>query len=187
MEILIVLLVILVIVSIAAVVLYNGLVKMKVQVEEAWSSITVQLKRRADLLPNLIETVKGYAAHEKQVFQEVTEARAHTLSASSSGPAEAGKAEGEMQQALKSLFAVSEAYPQLQANSNFLQLQAEITDTEDKIMASRRFYNGSVRDYNTKVRQFPSNIFANMFNFKIAEFFEVQDATSIAEPPTVSF
>jgi len=122
---------------------YNALVTLNVRVEEAWSDITVQLKRRADLIPNLIETVKGYAAHEKEVFEAVTKARAQTLSAGD--PTHAAEAENMMQTALKSIFAVAEAYPQLQASANFLQLQAELVDTEDKVQASRRFYNGGVR------------------------------------------
>ncbi len=126
----------------------------------------MQLKRRADLLPNLIETVKGYAAHEKAVFENVTRARAETLSAG--GPAEAGVAEGHMQQALKSLFAVAEAYPALQASQNFLQLQQSIVDTEDKVQASRRFYNGGVRELNTKIKVFPNNLFARNLGFQRA-------------------
>jgi LemA protein len=164
---------------------YNSLVQLNVRVDEAWSDITVQLKRRADLLPNLIEAVKGYAAHEKAVFENVTQARAETLNAS--GPADAGVAEGHMQQALKSLFAVAEAYPQLQASQNFLQLQQSIVDTEDKIQASRRFYNGGVRELNTKVRVFPNNMFARNLGFKEREFFEVVDGAAISEPPRVQF
>ena len=183
----IVVLVILAIIGFALVGIYNGLVKSRVQVEEAWSTITVQLKRRADLLPNLVNTVKGYATHEENVFRAVTEARASTISAANQGPAAAAQAEGQMQGALKSLFAVAEAYPQLQANQNFLHLQEEITDTEDKVMASRRFYNGSVRDLNTKIQQFPSSIIAKSFKFKEAEFFEVEDRSKIEEAPTVSF
>ncbi|MDQ1137145.1 LemA protein [Microbacterium sp. SORGH_AS 1204] len=164
---------------------YNALVALNVRVDEAWSDITVQLKRRADLLPNLIETVKGYAAHEKAVFENVTRARAETLSAQS--PAEAGVAEGHMQQALKSLFVVAEAYPQLQASQNFLQLQHSIVDTEDKIQASRRFYNGGVRELNTKIKVFPNNLFARQLGFHEREFFEVVDGAAIAEPPRVQF
>jgi LemA protein len=167
---------------------YNSLVTLNVRVDEAWSDITVQLKRRADLLPNLIEAVKGYAAHEKQVFENVTKARAATVSPEAlAHPAEAGKAEDMLQGALKSLFAVAEAYPQLQASQNFLQLQAELTDTEDKIMASRRFYNGGVRELNTKVLQFPQNLFVKSLGFPSREFFEVQDAAAIQEPPKVQF
>lgn len=166
---------------------YNGLVKLNVRVQEAWSDITVQLKRRADLIPNLVEAVKGYAAHEKQVFQDVTEARANVLSATQQGPEAAAKAENQFEQALKSLFAVSEAYPQLRASENFQQLQAELVDTEDKIQASRRFYNGGVRDLNTKIQQFPSNVVAGMFGFKNKEFFEVEDMAAVEKPVEVKF
>ena len=164
---------------------YNGLVRLNVRVDEAWSDITVQLKRRADLIPNLIEAVKGYAAHEKQVFENVTKARSETVNAST--PAEAGAAENHFQSALKSLFAVAEAYPQLQANQNFLQLQGELVDTEDKIQASRRFYNGGVRELNTKIKVFPNNLFAKGLGFTEREFFEVADSGAISEPPRVQF
>lgn len=164
---------------------YNGLVTLKVRVDEAWSDITVQLKRRADLIPNLVNTVQGYAAHEKQVFENVTQARAQTLSAQ--GPAEAAIAEGQLQQALKSLFAVAEAYPQLQASQNFLQLQGELVDTEDRIQASRRFYNGGVRELNTKIQQFPTNLFAKGLGFTEREFFEVDDLSAVSEPPRIQF
>lgn len=164
---------------------YNSLVTLGVRVDEAWSDITVQLKRRADLIPNLIESVKGYAAHEKAVFENVTRARAETLSAG--GPAEASVAENHMQQALKSIFAVAEAYPQLQASQNYLQLQGELVDTEDKIQASRRFYNGGVRELNTKIRVFPNNLFAKNLGFEQREFFEVTDNAAISEPPRVQF
>lgn len=164
---------------------YNSLVTLNVRVDEAWSDITVQLKRRADLIPNLIEAVKGYAAHEKAVFENVTKARAETLSAS--GPAEAAVAENHMQAALKSIFAVAEAYPQLQASQNYLQLQGELVDTEDKIQASRRFYNGGVRELNTKIKVFPNTLFVRGLGFKEREFFEVSDSAAIAEPPRVQF
>lgn len=164
---------------------YNGLVKLNVRVDEAWSDITVQLKRRADLIPNLVDTVKGYAAHESGVFAQVTNARAATLSAQ--GPAEAGKAENQMQSALKSIFAVAEAYPQLQANQNFLQLQGELVDTEDKIQASRRFYNGGVRELNTSIKVFPNTLFVRGLGFTEREFFEVDEPAAIAEPPRVQF
>ena len=164
---------------------YNGLVRLNVRVDEAWSDITVQMKRRADLIPNLIEAVKGYAAHEKQVFENVTAARAATVNAKS--PAEAGKAENMMQSALKSIFAVAEAYPQLQANQNFLQLQGELVDTEDKIQASRRFYNGGVRELNTKIKVFPNTLFVRGLGFTEREFFEVDEPAAIAEPPRVQF
>jgi LemA protein len=164
---------------------YNSLVTLGVRVDEAWSDITVQLKRRADLIPNLIETVKGYAAHEKGVFEDVTKARAETLSAQ--GPAEASAAENHIQSALKSIFAVAEAYPQLQASQNFLRLQSDLVDTEDKIQASRRFYNGGVRELNTKIKVFPNNVFAKRLGFTQRDFFEVADVAAIAEPPRVQF
>jgi LemA protein len=164
---------------------YNSLVTLNVRVDEAWSDITVQLKRRADLIPNIIEAVKGYAAHEKSVFENVTKARAETLGVAS--PAEASVAENHMQQALKSIFAVAEAYPQLQASQNYLQLQGELVDTEDKIQASRRFYNGGVRELNTKIKVFPNNLFAKNLGFSEREFFEVTDSAAIAEPPRVQF
>jgi LemA protein len=164
---------------------YNALVTLNVRVDEAWSDITVQLKRRADLLPNLIESVKGYASHERGVFEAVTKARAETLSAD--GPAEAAVAENHMQAALKSIFAVAEAYPQLQASQNFLQLQGELVDTEDKIQAARRFYNGGVRELITKIQVFPNNIWAKRLGFGKREFFDVADAASLQEPPRVQF
>lgn len=166
---------------------YNALVKLNVRVQEAWSDITVQLKRRADLIPNLIESVKGYAAHEKQVFQDVTEARSNVLNATSKGPEATAKAENMLEGALKSLFAVSEAYPELRATENFQQLQAELVDTEDKIQASRRFYNGGVRDLNTRIQQFPVNLIAGMFGFTNKEFFEVDDMASVEKPVEVKF
>lgn len=167
---------------------YNSLVRLNVRVDEAWSDITVQLKRRADLIPNLIETVKGYATHEKSVFEAVTKARAATISGAALGnPAAAAKAEGDFQGAMKSLFAVAEAYPQLQASQNFLNLQAELTDTEDKIMASRRFYNAGVRDFNTKIKMFPTNLFASSLKFTARAFFEVADLAAIQEAPQVKF
>ena len=164
---------------------YNALVTLNVRVDEAWSDITVQLKRRADLIPNLIETVKGYATHERGVFESVTKARAETLSAQ--GPAEASVAENHIQSALRSIFAVAEAYPQLQASQNFLRLQADLVDTEDKIQASRRFYNGGVRELNTKIKVFPNSIFAKRLGFSARDFFEVGDIAAIAEPPRVQF
>lgn len=166
---------------------YNGLVKLNVRVQEAWSDITVQLKRRADLIPNLVEAVKGYAAHEKGVFEAVTEARAAVMAATGKGPAETAKAENQFEGALKSLFAVAEAYPQLRANENFLQLQNELVDTEDKIQASRRFYNGGVRDLNTQIQVFPTNLIAGMLGFKEREFFEVEDMASVEKPVEVKF
>jgi len=166
---------------------YNGLVRLKVRVDEAWSDITVQLKRRADLIPNLVETVKGYAAHESGVFEQVTEARANVVSATQQGPKAAAAAENQFEGALKSLFAVSEAYPDLKANQNFLDLQSQLTDTEDKIQASRRYYNSGVRDLNTKIQVFPNNVFANMLGFKEREFFEVEDQAAVENPVEVKF
>lgn len=166
---------------------YNGLVRLNVRVQEAWSDITVQLKRRADLIPNLVEAVKGYAKHESQVFNDVTEARANVLNATQQGPAATAKAENQFEAALKSLFAVSEAYPQLRASENFQQLQNELVDTEDKIQASRRFYNGGVRDLNTKIQVFPNNVFAGMLGFTNKEFFEVEDMASVEKPVSVKF
>jgi LemA protein len=177
-----------VLIGIYLVVTYNSLVALRVRVDEAWSDITIQLKRRADLIPNLIETVRGYASHEREVFEAVTKARAATISPQAlEHPAQAAAAENMLQGALKSLFAVSEAYPQLVASQNFLELQRELTDTEDKIMASRRFYNGGVRELNIKVQQFPNSLFAKSFGFTEREFFEVEDRASIEEPPQVKF
>ncbi|MBP7821161.1 LemA family protein [Candidatus Saccharibacteria bacterium] len=166
---------------------YNGLVKLKVRVDEAWSDITVQLKRRYDLIPNLVNTVQGYAKHESGVFEKVTEARANALNAQ--GPAETAKAENMLTDALKSVFAVAEAYPDLKASQNFMQLQDELVDTEDKIQASRRFYNGSVRELNTKIKVFPNNVFAGMLGFSEKEFFELDDASNAAvqNPVDVKF
>src|SRR6218665_727268 len=161
---------------------YNSLVTLRVRVEEAWSDINVQLNRRLDLIPNLIETVKGYAAHESGVFTAVTEARANVINAK--GVKDTAAAENQFEGALKSLFAVAEAYPDLKANQNFLELQNELVDTEDKIQASRRFYNGGVRDFNTKIAIFPNNIFAGMLGFKKRDFFELDEAEQAkAEKP----
>ena len=183
---------ILIIVGVAAVLIvgfliatYNGLVTLRNRVEEAWSDITVQLKRRTDLIPNLVNSVKGYASHEKEVFEKVTEARSAIMNAQ--GVADTAQAENMLEGALKSLFAVAEAYPDLKANQNFLQLQQELVDTEDKIQASRRFYNGGVRDLNTKIQTFPTNVIAGMFGFNTKEFFEVEDRAAIEQPVEVQF
>lgn len=163
--------------------LYNSLVTLRVRVDEAWSDITVQLKRRVDLIPNLVETVKGYAKHEKGVFEAVTEARASVVKAK--GVKETGQAENMLEGALKNLFAVAEAYPDLKASQNFVELQQELVDTEDKIQASRRFYNTGVRDLNTKIQTVPTNIIASIFGFKSREFFELDEAEqAVAEKPT---
>lgn len=167
---------------------YNGLVKLNQQSDEAWSDINVQLKRRYDLIPNLINTVKGYASHEKTVFEDVTKARTAALGAKS--VAETAKAENQFQSTLKSLFAVAENYPDLKATQNFQELQAELTDTEDKIQASRRFYNGVVRDFNSKRKTFPTNIFAQRLGFNTdKEYFEVDEAqvAAISQPVEVKF
>ncbi len=173
--------------AVVIIAIYNGLVRAKIRVDEAWSDITVQLKRRGDLIPNLVKTVKGYAKHEKTVFDDVTKARAAVTQAK--GPAETAKADNMFESALKSLFAVAEAYPDLKANENFKALQDELVDTEDKIQASRRFYNGSVRDLNTKIQVFPTNLIAGMLGFTQREFFEVDDAErkTIEKPTEVSF
>lgn len=183
-----IILAVIVVVILAAVAMYNGLVRLNVQSDEAWSDITVQLKRRYDLIPNLINTVKGYASHEKTVFEDVTTARANAMNAQ--GVAETAKADNQFQQTMKSLFAVAEAYPDLKASNNFQSLQTELTDTEDKIQASRRFYNSVVRDFNTKRKVFPTSVFASMLGFKLdKEFFELDEAASAAasQPVEVKF
>ncbi|MBU4338658.1 LemA family protein [Patescibacteria group bacterium] len=167
-----------------AVGIYNGLVTLKNRVDEAWSDIDVQLKRRYDLIPNLVNTVKGYATHERELFEKVTQARTQAMGAQS--PAEKAEAENMLSGTLKSLFAVSENYPDLKANQNFLELQRELTDTEDKIQASRRFYNGNVRDFNIKLEVFPDMIVANMLAYKKREFFEIENAVE-KEPVQVKF
>ncbi|HLD50961.1 hypothetical protein A3K34_02505 [candidate division WWE3 bacterium RIFOXYC1_FULL_40_10] len=153
--------------------LYNSLASLKVRIKEAWSQIDVQLKRRADLIPNLVETVKGYATHEREVFENVTKARAALISAQN--PKEAGEADNMLSGALKSLFAVAEAYPELKAQEGFTNLQKELSDTEDKVAYSRQFYNNVVRQFNEKIVVFPSNLIANMLGFKAEEFFEAND------------
>lgn len=162
-----------VLVIVFTIVIYNKLIKMRNHADEAWSDIDVQLKRRYNLIPNIVETVKGYAAHEDSVFTKVTEARSNAINAGSMK--DQAQAENMLSGALKSLFAVAENYPDLKANENFMQLQNELVDTEDKIQAARRFYNGTVRDYNTKLQQFPNSIIAGMFKFEAKEFFEVED------------
>ncbi len=178
---------ILIILAIVAVLimLYNSLITQRNRVDEAWSDIEVQLKRRYDLIPNLVETVKGYAKHESGVFEQVTQARAAAMSAGSLG--EKLKDENQLSGALKSLFAVAEAYPELKANQNFMQLQGDITDTEDKIQASRRFYNGTVRDFNTAIQKFPGNIFASIFGFAKREFFDIDEKGPEGQPVKVQF
>lgn len=162
---------------------YNGLIRSKNQVDEAWSDIDVQLKRRYDLIPNLIDTVKGYAKHERELFEKVTQARANAMKAEAAGdPKASGEAENMLAGTLKTLFAVAENYPTLKADQNFAKLQDELSDTENKIQASRRFYNGNVRDFNTKVQVFPTNMIANMLGFKSREFFEIDNEAERATP-----
>lgn len=163
---------------------YNSLIRLRNRVQEAWSDIDVQLKRRYDLIPNLMETVKGYMAHEKEVFEKVTEARTRAMTAT--GAADKAQAENMLSGALKTLFAVSENYPQLRASENFLKLQEELADTENKVQAARRFYNGNVRDFNTRQETFPINLITSAFGFKKAEFFEIEEPAE-REAPEVKF
>jgi LemA protein len=168
--------------------MYNGLVRLNVRTDEAWSDITVQLKRRLDLIPNLVNTVKGYAKHEAEVLETVAKERASVVNGGGSVK-EAAAADNMLSGALKSVFAVAESNPDLKANQNFLQLQDELVDTEDKIQAARRFYNGSARDLNIKIKTFPTNIFAGMLGFHAREFFEVDEAeaAAAAKPTEVKF
>ena len=178
-------LVVIVVVVLWAVVAYNGLVKLRNLVQEAWHQIDTELQRRHDLIPNLVETVKGYAAHERETFEAVTAARAAAMTTGSS-PAEQAQQENVLTQALGRLFAVAEAYPELKANVNFLQLQTELTNTEDRVAAGRRFYNANVRELNTKIETVPTSIIASIFKFLKAEYFETEDPAA-RQAPTVSF
>jgi LemA protein len=178
------LLVVLVLLVVFAIAMYNGLVRLKVQCDNAWADIDVQLKRRYDLIPNLVETVKGYAGHEKGTLEAVINARNRAMSAT--GPGDKAQAENMLSGALKSLFALSEAYPQLRAVESFTSLQNSLTQIEDTVQNARRYYNAVVRDLNTKIQQFPTNIFANMLGFKTREFFEIT-APVEREAPKVSF
>jgi LemA protein len=167
---------------------YNSFIALVNQAKEAWADIAVQLKRRYDLIPNLVETVKGYATHEREAFENVTKARAAAMGASSSTPSKQAQVENQLSGALKTLFAVSEAYPDLKANQNFLQLQKELGDTEDKIQAARRFYNTTVMTLNTAIQSFPGNVIANSFRFKPMDLFELAAAdAAAAEPVKVQF
>ncbi len=163
---------------------YNGLIRLRNRTDEAWSDIDVQLKRRYDLIPNLVNTVKGYAKHERELFEKVTKARTAAMGAQA--PGDKAQAENMLTGALKSLFAVAEDYPDLKANTNFLELQRELSDTENKIQAARRFYNGNVRDFNTKIQVFPNNMMVGMLNFKAYDFFELEEAEA-KEPVKVEF
>lgn len=180
-----ILIIILVVIVLWVIALYNRFVRLNRRTDEAWSDIEVQMKRRYDLIPNLINTVKGYAAHEEGVLTKVTEARNKAMGAQS--VEEHGKAENMLSGALKSIFALSENYPDLKANTNFLELQRELSDTENKIQASRRFYNGNVRDLNIAVETFPSNIIARTFNVKTREFFDIPDDGVESRPVEVKF
>ena len=184
MSLLTIILIILILIVVWFIGIYNSLIRKRNQVKEAASDIEVQLKRRYDLIPNLVETVKGYASHEKQVFENVTAARAQAMSAQ--GFKEKAKAENSLSNTLKTLFAVAENYPELKANANFLDLQRELADTENKIQAARRFYNSNVLEFNTKIETFPSNIVANLFRFEKAEFFEAEKPEE-KEPVKVQF
>ncbi|MEX2081100.1 MAG: LemA family protein [Dehalococcoidia bacterium] len=176
--------VILVIVVFWIIAMYNGLARARVRVQEAWSGIDVQLQRKLKLIPNLVETVKGYATHEREVFENVT--RARSMLQNAEGPAATAQADNMLTSTLRSLFAVAEAYPDLKANENFLELQRELTDTEDKVAYSRQFYNSNVRNYNEKTVTVPSSIIAGMFNFQPSEFFEADEAAR-ADDVQVSF
>ena len=179
------LLVILAVIVLWLILMYNGLITSRNRVEEAWADIEVQLKRRYDLIPNLVNTVKGYAKQESTVLENVTNARTMAMGAGSMQ--EKAKDENMLSGALKSLFAVAESYPDLKSNQNFMQMQSDLTDTEDKIQAARRFYNGNVRDYNTKLQTFPTNMFAGMFKFESRSFFDIDDNGAESQPVNVQF
>ena len=166
-------------------VMYNGLVRLNVQASNAWSDIDVQLKRRTDLIPNVVESVKGYASHERQTLEAVINARNRAVSAQGAGPAERGQAEAALTGALRGLFALAESYPQLRAAENFAQLQNTLAQIEDAVQNARRYYNAVVRDLNTKIQQVPSNIVASLFGFKNREFFEIPDSEK--QVPQVKF
>lgn len=175
---------IIVVIAFVAVGIYNGLIKLRNTSEQAWADVDVQLKRRYDLIPNLVETVKGYASHEQETFEKVVQARNQAMGAST--PGDKGQAENFLTSALKSLFALAEAYPDLKANQNFLDLQDELSKIEEQIQLARRYYNAVVRDLNTKIETVPSNIVANMFHFETREYFEL-DSEEERETPKVDF
>ena len=174
---------VLVIIALVLIGIYNGLVQLRVRADNAWSDIDIQLKRRHDLIPNLVETVKGYASHEKGTFENIAKFRSMAMQATS--PGDKAAAENQLTGALKSLFAVAEAYPELKASANFSELQSSLSQTEDAIQNARRYYNAVVRDLNTKIQSFPTNILAGMFNFQQRQFFEV--AAADKEPVAVKF
>lgn len=179
-------LIIIVLAALLAVIFYNNFVRLVARSEEAWADIEVQLKRRYDLIPNLVETVKGYATHEQGTLTKVIEARNQAMT-QGGGMAGAAKAQNMITDALKSVFALSEAYPDLKANQNFLALQSELADTENKIQAARRFYNGNVRDLNTSIGVFPGNIIANVFHFAKKEYFDLPEGDAAQQPVAVKF
>jgi LemA protein len=181
----IILIAIIVLVALYFVFAYNGVVRLRNRVDQAWSQISVQLERRHDLIPNLVETVKGYAAHEKNTLEAVTQARTNAVAASNAGPEQQAQAENVLTGALRQLFAVAEAYPDLKANQNFLNLQEELTSTEDRIAYARQFYNDSVQNYNTRIQTFPRNVIAGMFNFSARQWFQAEDGA--AAVPKVEF
>jgi len=185
LAIVIIILVVVVLAVLFFVVAYNGVIRLRNRVESAWSQISVQLQRRHDLIPNLIETVKGYAAHEASTLEAVTAARTGAVQAQQAGPAQQAQAENVLSGALRQLFALSESYPDLKANQNFLQLQEELTSTEDRIAYARQFYNDSVQKYNTRIQTFPTVLIAGMFNFSAREFFEAEQGST--EVPKVQF
>ena len=177
---------VIVLVAIAGVISYNRFVTQKNLIKDAWANIDTELRRRYDLIPNLVETVKGYASHESEIFEEV--ARTRSMASGATGtPAAQAAAEGPFMAALGKLFAVAEAYPDLKANQNFLALQTELSNTEDRLQTARRFYNANVREFNTRLQAFPSSVIAGMFHFEPAEFFEIPDAIREAGPPRVDF
>jgi LemA protein len=184
MTILYIIIAVVVLILLWAIIVFNSFIRLRNRTNEAWSDIDVQLKRRHNLIPNLVETVKGYAKHERGVFEKVTQARTNAVSAK--GIEAKGQAENALSNTLKTLFAVAENYPDLKANANFLELQRELSDTENKIQAARRFYNGNVRDLNIKVRSFPSRIIAGIFTFKKRDFFEIEEAAE-RKTPEVKF
>lgn len=186
MNILTIVLIVLGVIVLGIIIVFNSFVSLRNRTKEAWADIEVQLKRRYDLIPNLINSVKGYASHESKVLSQVTEARSNAMNSQGANKNHA-EAENMLTGALKSLFAVSEAYPDLKANQNFLALQSELSDTENKIQSARRFYNANVRDLNTKVESFPSNIIARLFNFKQSEFFDLPDNDVAQNPVEVKF
>jgi len=182
-----ILLIVLVVLVLAVIGLFNSLIRSRNRVEEAWADIEVQLKRRYDLIPNLVNTVKGYATQESTVFENVTKARTMAMGAGAGDMQEKLKDENMLSGALKSLFAVAEAYPDLKSNQNFMQMQSDLTDTEDKIQAARRFYNGNVRDFNTKLQVFPTNMVAGMLGFTAKSFFDIDEKGPEGQPVNVQF